>query len=444
MNGKDEQYADRQLNNAEREDYQFLKETYKKRPADPKTVCRIVIGVLILAAAAGAVGGLTFKAVISKTAREAAKITFSSDDAAISSAASDSDVGSSTASKTESGAGSGQSGMSSGTSSTTEEQQALVSYTALSKEMNRIGRAALPSLVQVTGVNRSEDWLKNADQNAVTQSGLVVADNGSAFLILVDYTHLMGVKQTAVTLPDGTIAEASVIKTDPVTKLAILSVPYTGLSKTVRQNVKTALLGNSYTLSNGDTVIAIGSPLGYSNAVVYGNVTSMDTQVPVTDGAFDLLVTDMKGSSSGNGFLLNTDGEIVGMILQKYATRNSSVVTAVPISILKPLIESLTNNQPISYIGLHGETVPEAAKKSSGIPSGIYITSVDQNSPALKAGISQGDILERFDDVDVDSMSEVHSRLEALKAGDVVKVTVRRPGAKGYVQFHFAITVGEI
>lgn len=444
MNGKDEQYADRQLNNAEREDYQFLKETYKKRPADPKAVCRLVIGVLILAAAAGAVGGLTFKAVISKTAREAAKITFSSDDAVISSVASDNDTGSSTAALSESGVSSGQSSASSGTSSQTEEQQALVSYAALSREMNRIGRAASASLVQVTGVTKSEDWLKNADQNAVTQNGLVVADNGSAYLILVDYTHLMGLKQTVVTLPDGTIAGASVIKTDPVTKLSVLSVPYAGLSKAARQNIRTASLGNSYALSDGDTVIAIGSPLGYSNAVIYGTVTSMDTQVPVTDGTFDLLVTDMRGSSSGNGFLLNTDGEIVGMILQKYATKNSSVVTAVPISMLKSLIETLTNNQPISYLGIHGETVPEAAKKASGIPSGIYITGVDQNSPALKAGISQGDILERFDGVHVESLSEVHSRLESLKAGDEVKVTVRRPGAKGYVQFHFEITVGEI
>lgn len=440
MNGKDEQNADRQLNNAEREDYQFLKETYKKRPADPKAVCRIVLGVLVLAAVAGAVGGLVFKAVISKTAREAAHITFSSDDAVV---ASENESASDSASEAESASSSVKSDAAEAPSGT-EEQQALSSYAALSRHLNRIGRAASASLVQVTGVTKSEDWLKNADQNAVTQSGLVVADNGSAFLILVDYTHLMGLKQTVVALPDGTIAGASVIKTDPVTKLSVLSVPYGGLSRTVRQSVKTASLGNSYALSDGDTVIAIGSPLGYSNAVIYGTVTSMDTQVPVTDSAFDLLVTDMRGSSSGNGFLLNTDGEIVGMILQKYATRNASVVTAVPISMLKSLIETLTNNQPISYLGIHGETVPAAAQKASGIPAGIYITSVDQNSPALKAGISQGDILERFDGVEVGSMTEVRSRLEGLKAGDEVKVTVMRPGSKGYVQFHFEVTVGEI
>lgn len=276
----------------------------------------------------------------------------------------------------------------------------------------------------------------------MTNTGLIVADTGERVMILTGNESIDGVQQIAVEFPDGSIATADFIKKDPITNLAVISVSSDDLSAASKNSYKTADLGNFYSRS-GETVIAIGSPLGYSDSVIYGEVTSTDNTVSVTDGEYDLITTNIQGSSSGNGFLINTDGQVIGMIAQKYATQNSSVITGVPVSLLRHLIEILCNNEEISYIGIHGQTVSETVSKSSGIPSGVYVTQVDANSPALEAGLAAGDIITEMDGRDIVTMKYIHNKIASLNPGDTIPITVQRMGADGYVKFKFELKVGE-
>ena len=141
---------------------------------------------------------------------------------------------------------------------------------------------------------------------------------------------------------------------------------------------------------------------------------------------------------------MNLDGQVVGFVMQKYAASGTSTVTGVAISYLKSLIETLSNNEAISYMGIRGQDVSASLSGSTGVPEGVYVNSVDAGSPALAAGLAAGDVITDMDGTDITTMRALHNRLVNLKPGDEVTVTVRRKGTDGYKKFEFTITLGEL
>lgn len=477
------------------EDYRFLSEIHKRRPLSLRTILTTVAGVTCCAVLFGVVAAFVFGVVWDrrqeKKSDKVSLVSQSEVEETASIGVSDgagqmgpgrsqmeegikseqhessgqSAAGKSTTSNggdsstrgqeaTHAGNGGNQSNGGAGTNpggqTLTPEQEAeqeqadsLVDFEALNAKMKQIGDDAAASFVRVIGIKETEDWVRTKDVGTSARTGLIVADNGQNLLILTDYGSLTTMKQIAVEMPDGEILKASLVKHDPITDLSVISIPKNTLKGGTGTSFRTADLGNSYQVREGDSVIAIGSPLGYSGSVVYGQVTSIESTVSVTDGEYNLITTDILGSPSGNGFLINTDGQVVGLINQKYATQNASVVTGVPISLLKHLIEVLSNKGALSYAGIHGQEVSAEVSKSSGIPVGVYLTGVDATSPALAAGLQVGDILESVDGLRTTSMKLVHNKLTSLKPGDTVPVTVCRLGADGYVKFDFKLTIGE-
>jgi serine protease Do len=467
------------------EGYRFLSEIHKRRPLSFRTILTTAAGVTCCAVLFGVVAALVFGAVSDRRQeKKSDKISLvsqseveessskSNPEQNGSSGASDTGnnaspnkggtsalTGGKEATETGSGgiqtqegvSGAAGSGTVTGSPTTltpeeeTEQDQidSLVNFQALNAKMKQIGNDASASFVRVIGIRDAEDWVHTKDVGTSARTGLIVADNGQNLLVLTDFASLTTMKQIAAEMPDGEILKASLVKHDPITDLSVISIPKNTLKGGTGASFRIADLGNSYQVREGDSVIAIGSPLGYSGSVVYGQVTSIESTVSVTDGEYNLITTDILGSPSGNGFLINTDGQVVGLINQKYATQNASVVTGVPISLLKHLIEVLSNKGALSYAGIHGQEVSAEVSKSSGIPVGVYLTGVDATSPALAAGLQVGDILESVDGLRTTSMKLVHNKLTSLKPGDTVPVTVCRLGADGYVKFDFKLTIGE-
>ena len=458
----------------EEEEYHFLKETVKQPPVSPRRILGRVLFVLVCGALFGAAAAGTFVGLTaSAKERQSTRVTFSQDENGEEAAASggtDSGTTSEAAASApqdstaanENGAAGTPAGSgdpipssaanapagSAGTQAVAGAGEdssalALTNFENLNGAMKRIADRADASIVEVTGITSTEDWFKRTDTSTATQSGLIVADNGTSLLVLASSDAIGGATRIVVTMPDESIVEASLVKKDNNTGLCVVSIPLSSIAGATKDSYTVADLGNSYTVSAGDSVIAIGSPLGYSDSVAYGEVTSTHNTVSVVDGEYNLLTTDIQGSPEGNGFLINLDGQVVGCIFQKYATQNSSVVTGVPISLLKYLIEELSNKTAISYAGIHGQSVTQEISRSSGIPVGVYITSVEPDSPALAAGLMAGDVLVQMDGLKVSSMTLVHNKLTALKPGETVPVRVERAGNGGYVEFNFLLTVGE-
>jgi serine protease Do len=427
------------------DDYQFMSEVHKRRNLNGRQIVLIICGVCVLAILFGVIAGAVFSAVTagySKRHPDPVRMNANADSEAISETKS-MESSSASSSVSQNAAASSVSENSAADPAQEDGERSLVNYEALNDQMKTIGNSAQKSIVYVMGIRNTEDWLNNTDTNTVTRSGLVVADANDRLLILTDYDGIDGAQKLAVELPDNSIVSAELVKRDPITNLAVIAVEKSGLNASEKSCYAVAALGNSYNIQIGDSVIAIGSPLGYSDSVVYGEVTSVENAVSVTDGEHNLIITNIMGSSSGNGFLVNTDGEFIGMIFQKYASQNSSAIVGIPGMLLKQLTEELCNNEPISYIGIQGQTVTESVSESSGISAGVYVTEIEANSPALSAGLAAGDIITEMDGHTITNMRLVHNIIASMKPGDTIPVTVRRKGASRYVKFKFELTVGE-
>ena len=315
----------------------------------------------------------------------------------------------------------------------------------LYSDLRKIAAEPQRSLVTVTGISVTEDWFEGADEVSRVASGIIVADNGISYLVLTNTAQLEGAERIVATLYDGTIVDAEIVKSDPATGLGIVSLSKRLLPTLLRGELPIVALGNSYVVAQGDPVIAIGAPTGYSDSVVFGQITSTTNRVVVTDGSYPLLMTNMQGAVSGSGVLINMDGAVVGYITPQFSQgTGGNAITAIPISQYKRKVEILSNSDPIAYLGILGEDVDEEEAEHFGLPRGIYVTGVEADSPAFAAGIRRGDILCRIGDVDLENTSVLSSRLDDGLAGTDQTILVRRLGAGGYVEMEIEVAIGSI
>ena len=324
------------------------------------------------------------------------------------------------------------------------DREALAAYARVQSKLRGIADGAMKSVVTVTGVTADDEWFDITNEGRNAASGLIVADNSVSYLVLTDIDVIDSAEKIAVTLPDGTVVWASFQKKDPVTGLCVISIPRDKVPRQARNSLSVATLGNSYNVNCGDSVLAVGAPMGAAGTFACGGVVSLTGSVEIVDGEYRLITTDMYGGKSGSGILINMDGEVVGIIEQEYASDDHHSITAIPISPLKSLIEKLSNNSALSYIGIHGLDISEKAAEAQDIPSGVYVSSVEEDSPALQAGLQPGDIITSVGLGSSVTLRSLHENIMNRSPGDNVEVTVMRQGSSKYAEFDFVITIGEL
>ena len=433
------------MDNRKKDDYSFIKEVIKEKPVDKKAVLirlGCIVGGAVLFGLVASFVFASFLPVFGKKEEEPAQIEFEDDypEETSSSAATPEPTVPEVTEAADNTDGETQNTADGDTAADFGVEE----YKKVYEEMNEIAQNAMRSMVTVTGITSSEDWFNTTTESTKQASGLIVADNGQELFILTEYRAVDMVDRVMVTFWDNTIVDGRYQKHDANTGLTVIKVSLKDMELTTQQELQVATLGNSYLACQGESVIAIGSPMGYSNSVVNGQVTSTTNKVASTDVEYNLLTTNILGSSSGSGVLITLDGSVVGMICQQFGGEDKSVITCLPISQLKPLIEILSNNGEIPYLGIQGQTVTAEIAKQTGMPRGIYVNMVNMDSPALQAGIQNADILIKFNGESVESMANYWEKLRKTSVGEEVTVTVMRKGAEGYVEFEFkAVTASQ-
>lgn len=163
----------------------------------------------------------------------------------------------------------------------------LEDYQSVYNELRKLAEKTNRAVVTVAGVTSDVDWFNNIYENVASASGVIVANNGKAMLVLVSAGTLNGAETIEVTFCNQTQAPAQIIQKDPITGLAILSVPLASIREETMDVIEIAQLGSSSTTSLlGTPVIALGSPLGTSGSVCYGVVTSTGTTIDMPDAAY--------------------------------------------------------------------------------------------------------------------------------------------------------------
>jgi S1-C subfamily serine protease len=314
---------------------------------------------------------------------------------------------------------------------------------ALYKKLNEVAREADKFIVTVTGVTSDVDWFNDTLENKGQATGIVVANNGQELLMLTNLDVVENVEQIMVTFCDGSTFEASAGKYDSNTRLAVVSVPLENIQEATMNCISIAGLGNSYASHNGDVIIALGSPLGYSNSVTYGMLTSTSKTVTTVDANYRILTTDATGSSNASGVTINLDGEVIGMIAPEYSPDSSmGVVTALAISDLKSVIEKLSSHEDVVNFGVKGSDVTTDIAEQQNLPVGVYVVESVMDSPAMNAGIKNGDVITKLGDTEIKTIRDLQNELYKYQPNQVVNVVAKRQGMDEYKDIDFVVTLG--
>jgi len=411
-------------------DYSFIKEVIKEKPLNKKRLFTM-FGVLIVAAVLfGGIAAFTFAYVLpyaqdsAEARKKPGKVDIVTDDEELSAVTPTPEM---------------------------QEQEVtpevvevpaevgLTEYKHIYEEMKTVSQNAKSSIVTVIGIKNEVDYFNNPYDSIGQLSGVIIANNSKELLILTEHRVVEGVDQIQVSFANDVTVDAQYQKHDPNTGLTILKIPLEKVDQDTMSTIVEAPLGNSYGVNQGEPVIALGSPMGYSDSMAFGVVTSVTNTISTVDTEYSLLTTDIPGSKEGSGILVDLDGEIVGMIIQEYSTQNDTV-TALSISRIKKLIEILSNNGVLPYVGIKGLEVTETITKSAGI-KGIYIDNMETDSPAAQAGMWNGDVIVKVGDEAVTTIAEYRTQLESCRIGEAVQITVMRQGAEGYEEIVFDVIV---
>lgn len=308
----------------------------------------------------------------------------------------------------------------------------LKDYQGIYDELRKLTQEAGRAVVTVAGVTSDVDWFNNTYENIASASGVIVANNEKAILILVSAGGLNGADSIEVTFCDQHQVEAQLVQKDDNTGLAILSVPLSTIPKETMDAISIATLGSSSSVNLlGMPVAALGSPMGTSGSLCYGMVTSAGTVMDMPDAAYKKITTDIYGSRNATGVLINFQGYVVG-IIDNVNTSNDmgNLLTAYGITELKRTIEQMSNDKERAYLGVHGADVPKEAAEDDklGTSSGAYIREIEIDSPAMAAGIQSGDIVVRAGDTEITTYSELLAVLYSSKPEDVLTFTLMRQG----------------
>lgn len=311
-------------------------------------------------------------------------------------------------------------------------------YEKINAAMSKVATEAQKTVVKVSGT------VKSGNHTTVkSATGLILADNGVELLILTDYTELAGVKKVQVCFSDETEASATCKEYSSRMNIAVYSVKKTEIKDGTWDKIATAKLGNSNAIGQAKPMIAIGNLYGYDQAVAYGSSSSVNQSVNCVDGAYHIIVTDIASGEHSNGILFDVKGQVLGMIMpQSQGESDGRVLTGIGISSLKREIQLMSNSQPIPYLGLTGTVLTEKMASEKNMPEGLYISEIQPDSPAMEAGVQNGDIVTRIDGKEITTVTGYYSDLMNKKVGNSVRMTVQRRGSDGYVELQFDIMVG--
>lgn len=287
--------------------------------------------------------------------------------------------------------------------------------------------------------NGSSIFLNGATSKLGLGTGIIVSENG----YILTNQHVAGSKYSScyVTLENGKEFKANVVWADEDLDLAIIKINVRGLQY--------ANLGNSNVVRTGETVYAIGNPIGFEfqKTVTAGIVSGIDRTIKLEEQdkvsyMEDLIQTDATiNPGNSGGPLITPTGDVIGINTVKI-TSAEGIGFATPINIVKPIIDSYKKNDDFeeAYIGMFSfdkEVIPYLDSNVS-FNNGIYVVDVNTSGPAYISGIRPNDIIVKIDGKELNKMSELREYIYTKKPGDEVTLLVQRRGIQSPVKVTLA------
>ena len=315
-------------------------------------------------------------------------------------------------------------------------------YQKIQTQLYAIGNLANKSIVTITSVVSDTDWFNNSYEREGQGSGTIIGDEDGKLLILTERRIIKDASKISVTFIDDTVAPAELIKYDGNTGLAVLEVEKTKMESSTLSVIGVMSMGNSNSVHKGSIVIALGSPLGTNYSILTGSITSTSNEISTEDCNYSVYTTDIVANKNGSGILINTDGEMIGVVMQNYSAASTGALTAVDANELKEIIALLSDSKDVLYLGVHISTVTEKIANTYGIPKGVYIKEVEMDSPAMNAGLQSGDVILKIDDQDITTADSYTEAVLGLTLKETYSVVFMREGSNGYKELTCDIEAG--
>ena len=261
-------------------------------------------------------------------------------------------------------------------------------------------------------------------------TGIIMSSDG---YVITNHHVITGALVISVLTNDNQEFEAALVGSDEMSDLAVLKIDARGL--------QAAEFGDSSKLRVGDSVVAIGDPLGVQlrGTMTNGIISAINRDLTVGDRTMTLIQTNaaLNNGNSG-GPLINCYGQVIGINTVKMSSYYSASATveglgfAIPISVAKPIIDELIENGYVAgrpAIGISGDSLPSYYRTYYRLPEGVYVTSVNEGSDAKAKGIREGDIVTAINGERISSIDELNTVKNQYAAGDEVTLTIYRSGA---------------
>ena len=283
----------------------------------------------------------------------------------------------------------------------------------------------IPSVVSIICQTRS---------GSSTGTGVVLSQQG----YLVTNAHVVeGAQSVTVQLTDNRSFQASLVGSDEISDLAVLHIP--------AEDLIPAVFGDSSALRVGDTVTAIGDPLGveFRGSFTDGIISAINRDVAVDGRTMNLIQTNAAlNSGNSGGPLINCYGQVIGINTMKIGVfANTSGVEglgfAIPSATVKDIVDQIINQGYVSgrpTLGISGDALSSFYQYYYRMPPGLYITKVDSGSYAAYYGIEEGDLLLSIDDHRITDMESLNTVLYNHQVGDIVTAVIYRGGQQYSVE----------
>ena len=343
-----------------------------------------------------------------------------------------------------------------------------------------VAQASMPSVVAITTVSVQEipsffGYSSHQYKSASTGSGIIVGDNDDELLIATNNHVVDGATTLSVCFIGDDVANAETetvnagdngdlnvedavsakIKgTDADNDLAVVAVKKSDIPEDTLNQIKIAQIGSSDDLAVGQQVVAIGNALGYGQSVTSGWISALNRTISTDDGtnSTGLIQTDAAiNPGNSGGALLNMKGELIGINSAKYAdSAVEGMGYAIPISKAKPILEELMNRETREkvdsskkgYLGVSLANLPTEAIEMYNMPTGAFVRSVEDDSPAQEAGICKGDIIVKFDGQKVSDGDDLLDKLQYYKSGEKIEAVIARATNGEYEENTIELTLG--
>lgn len=343
-----------------------------------------------------------------------------------------------------------------------------------------VAQASMPSVVAITTVSVQEipsffGYSSHQYKSASTGSGIIVGDNDDELLIATNNHVVDGATTLSVCFIGNDVANAETetvnagdngdlnvedavsakIKgTDADNDLAVVAVKKSDIPEDTLNQIKIAQIGSSDDLAVGQQVVAIGNALGYGQSVTSGWISALNRTISTDDGtnSTGLIQTDAAiNPGNSGGALLNMKGELIGINSAKYAdSAVEGMGYAIPISKAKPILEELMNRETREkvdsskkgYLGVSLASLTTEAIEMYNMPTGAFVRSVEDDSPAQEAGICKGDIIVKFDGQKVSDGDDLLDKLQYYKSGEKIEAVIARATNGEYEENTVELTLG--